>query len=644
MSLTKSSKSVATSDLQSSEHTGRSKTETPESETDSSPTWQMLALRPGGVQAKLTVSQPDDPFEQEADQVADRVMRKCAGCEEEEQELQRKEQGAGSNAVETAPSMVHDTLSSSGAPLDSTTRTYMEQRFGHDFESVRVHTGGRADAAARNVNSLAFTLGNDVVFREGQYAPHSNEGRRLLAHELTHVVQQNAGSATPAIQRQEAKPASAAAGVLRPDPSKLTLDTRTGVAAADPTFIFNTRGEIIAVVNQGIQLKVTGKPKDEDLQVIEKGEFWTKPELGRPELFYEVEYFGRMRGGAVDEPIKGYVLTNWLSFTLQPAGPSEAVKGNDWMTIIPDQGKKGDTEAITKSAQAIRDERKNIESRAFSVVTAAPPTKPREGLMSKDDARTTAYKTWLDAPDTRPSLAKGTNDIRWLAFKKVFDAEGDPSKIMTYDKTNITWGVGFSGAGNPGVGLTEQMMARLFNQSAESRDAFWRAGITVVGTEMVAVKIINADAGKAEKLRGTKAENYVRDKQQLLSLMTNVTIGLHKAGQTDPDELVRQKNLDAQFETFLHNTLRNSEGIIDGMKNDPYAAAVAAHSVHTGQHSWGQFRGATDITGVEAAIKARIKFMEDDKKAKGKKSKFGFIIPLAQIKANIKKYVASSSY
>src|SRR6185295_13103715 len=103
MSLTKSSKAV-TSKSPGSEHAGRSKSEKPTSEQESSPTWQMLAMRPGGVQAKLTVSQPDDPFEQEADRVADRVMRmeapsvtvqrKCAGCEEEEEQLQRKETGS----------------------------------------------------------------------------------------------------------------------------------------------------------------------------------------------------------------------------------------------------------------------------------------------------------------------------------------------------------------------------------------------------------------------------------------------------------------------------------------------------------------------------------------------------------------------
>ena len=301
---------------------------------------------------------------------------------------------------------------------------------------------------------------------------------------------------------------------------------------------------------------------------------------------------------------------------------------------------KGDTAAITKAATAIEAERKGIERRAFRTVEKDAPTVPRSGLMSKEDARTKAYRTWLDATDTRPVLAKSADDIRWRAFRKLFDAEGDPSKIMTYDATNITWGVGFSGAGKPGVGATEQMMARLFNQSKISRDAFWRAGITVVGTELIAVRINNAAAGRAEKLHGTLAENFVREQQDLLSLMTNITIGIHQAGQKDPDQTVRQQNLDAQFETFINNTLAGSDGIIDKMSNDAYAAAVAAHSVHSGQHGWGQYKGVTGIAGVEAAIRARIKNMEDQNaaaKAAGQKRKFSFIIPLSQIEANIKK-------
>lgn len=81
-------------------------------------------------------------------------------------------------------------VSSPGRPLDPATRTFMESRFDYDFSRVRIHTGSGAEAAADSVNARAFTLKNDVVFGSGQYAPHEGAGRKLIAHELTHVIQQ----------------------------------------------------------------------------------------------------------------------------------------------------------------------------------------------------------------------------------------------------------------------------------------------------------------------------------------------------------------------------------------------------------------------------------------------------------------------
>lgn len=92
--------------------------------------------------------------------------------------------------VNAVPPIVHDVLSSPGQPLDASTRTFMEPRFGYDFSQVRVHTDKRAAESARAVNALAYTVGRDVVFGEGEYEPGTSMGRRLLAHELTHVVQQ----------------------------------------------------------------------------------------------------------------------------------------------------------------------------------------------------------------------------------------------------------------------------------------------------------------------------------------------------------------------------------------------------------------------------------------------------------------------
>lgn len=111
-------------------------------------------------------------------------------------QLQRS---AGNESVGTLleteePSPVKDVVrSAGGSPLDGPTRTFMEDRLGHDFSDVRVHADGQAAESARSVNAQAYTVGSDIVFQSGKYAPESDSGRRMLAHELTHVVQQRSG-------------------------------------------------------------------------------------------------------------------------------------------------------------------------------------------------------------------------------------------------------------------------------------------------------------------------------------------------------------------------------------------------------------------------------------------------------------------
>jgi hypothetical protein len=99
-----------------------------------------------------------------------------------------------------AASPVHDVVSSGGAPLDTGTRADMEGRFGTDFGDVRVHTGGAAEESAKSVGAHAYTVGSNVVFQRDRYDPGSDAGRTMLAHELTHVVQQRSGpvDGTPA--------------------------------------------------------------------------------------------------------------------------------------------------------------------------------------------------------------------------------------------------------------------------------------------------------------------------------------------------------------------------------------------------------------------------------------------------------------
>ncbi len=178
-------------------------------------------LRNHQIQAKLAVNQPGDAYEHEADRVAQEVVssptppavqRKCAcggaaGAGGECEECRKKKEGlvqrkaASDSGPATAPPVVHNVLGSAGQPLDPTTRGFLEPRFGHSFGDVRVHTDEQAAEAAGSVNALAFTVGRDVVFGAGQYAPGTTEGRRLLAHELTHVVQQQGAGAS--LRRKE---------------------------------------------------------------------------------------------------------------------------------------------------------------------------------------------------------------------------------------------------------------------------------------------------------------------------------------------------------------------------------------------------------------------------------------------------------
>jgi hypothetical protein len=205
-------------------------------------------------QPKLTVNQPNDIYEQEADAMADRVMRmpdtestkqsffkpvltsiqrrckncdeeqklqrkeeepiqlkpekksclqrKCAGCaEEEEKKVQRKEESSDIGGM-TAPYTVDNVINSGGEPLDGGTRDFMESRFGYDFRNVQIHNDLRAHESSSDINALAYTHQNHIAFGAGQYQPGTEEGKKLLAHELTHVVQQSGGINKKTIQRK----------------------------------------------------------------------------------------------------------------------------------------------------------------------------------------------------------------------------------------------------------------------------------------------------------------------------------------------------------------------------------------------------------------------------------------------------------
>lgn len=173
------------------------------------------------VQPKLTMNAPGDLYEQEADRVANRLVKSQMPAGQCELQRKKAEEGKAIQVTRTLnpnishsskegshedPFMIQQVFESRGQPLESDLRTFFEPHFGRDFSRVRIHTDTEAAESARVINAQAYTIGNDIVFNRGQYQPSTNEGKRLIAHELTHVVQQSdiasSKQAATALQRQ----------------------------------------------------------------------------------------------------------------------------------------------------------------------------------------------------------------------------------------------------------------------------------------------------------------------------------------------------------------------------------------------------------------------------------------------------------
>lgn len=236
------------------------------------------------LQTKLAVNQPGDRLEQEADHMADSVIRGgkqaplLSNCSLGA--LQR-DQPNTSPASAGAPPIVDEVLGGSGQPLDSSTRAFMEPRFGHDFGNVRVHFDARAAASARSVNALAYTVGHDIVFSDGAFAPDDPSGRSLLAHELTHVVQQSgAHTAQGQLQRQpdetstkESPPAKTPPAKTAPAkaPPRKTLKSE-GVDLNDPV-AGGTAAIIDRVLARNQKLSTYIGARLKGIKIAEKGKF-----------------------------------------------------------------------------------------------------------------------------------------------------------------------------------------------------------------------------------------------------------------------------------------------------------------------------------------------------------------------------------
>lgn len=303
---------------------------------------------PKRVQAKLTINQPGDRYEQEADHVAQQVMRMTEASPITRQapspdapRVQRKHvDTSGLGQAEATPT-VHEVLRSPGAPLDAGTRAFMEPRFGQDFSRVRVHSGALAEQSARDINARAYTAGHDIVFGAGELSPASCGGRGLLAHELAHVIQQTSRS-VPAIQRKaksdqapdDKKPtlvkivafagstdaavayvADGSATTLRPEPLALS---RNSLEKGEYTYIHNKK--LLRAENP----KKGGEHTSEHDKGRDDAEVKDPKDKQPPSLYWRTPFVEGTKDPAYAESVKIVILPRYIEDFLTEHGDSKS--------------------------------------------------------------------------------------------------------------------------------------------------------------------------------------------------------------------------------------------------------------------------------------------------------------------------------
>jgi hypothetical protein len=281
------------------------------------------------LQPKLKVGAANDEYEHEAEQVAEEVMNglgvqrqpicacggECPECKAKQDKILQTKR-IRTNAVSTtlAPPIVHEVLRRPGQPLDVRTRHLVEPRLNYDFSGVRVHTGAHAEASAQSVNALAYTAGSHIVFNAAQYAPGTNEGLKLLIHELTHVVQQHStgldaiDAPLPVVQRQT---------LFGPGATGAPADWSTRVAAA------TTSAQRAALVQASVGTGVTVVDRTSESQNDTSP---TKAHLvpytaNNPQINYDDNLQNKQ------SPVDGRSLSNNAGYTLNSDGNSYVVLG-----------------------------------------------------------------------------------------------------------------------------------------------------------------------------------------------------------------------------------------------------------------------------------------------------------------------------
>jgi len=349
------------------------------------------------LQAKLAVGALDDVFEQQADRVADAVSRSASHGEVPLHDALAIRRAPASSSSEmdgqTSP-LVERALNSGGQPLDTATRAFMEPRFLQDFSSVRVHTDATASESAHAVGALAYTVGRNLVFARGQFQPHSAVGRHLLAHELTHVVQQG-----QSVLRRAPDP-----GVLKDFDDRAAKIKKNKVLLKQPA---DARHEVDQILTEA-------RKRDNAMYYIDKLEkLLAKPVQSAAE---------QAKQNSADT---------------KTSADAEASRMGDNKA----QSHAGDEEAISADPSRVFTKAKGLDGKTFlidarDVTNVAVKVKVhliRAGKGTADDVK--GIKSMEDAIEKRSSTMGYNVDINWVekSGPDVFDVNVDTSKWTVSD-------------------------------------------------------------------------------------------------------------------------------------------------------------------------------------------------------------------
>jgi len=406
-------------------------------------------FRGGGAPAKFAISHPGDADELEADRVAEQVMhgertgpvgssvevvhRKCAACDAggttcptcaDEQKVQRKALGGGASASHARVRAMRG----GGQPLAAPIRAFFEPHFDRDLGNVRVHTDDRASHAASAIGARAFTLGADIAFGPNQFAPETSAGKRLLAHELTHVVQQSNGGAAQRIARDTTAPAAA--------------PVRPPAAPAAPAVCYEPKGQTVRF--EGVLLAVNTDYLDGELR-----EYVAKHGEGEA-----LEFVNRFREhvGAQIKASEDYDVDDPASLVAMGAATTDTLKNESKISLSLDKALnkliadnklwradfEAKADAVVLGMLQESEDRVNQERIRYGIswetVQRTQYRMGRDGMISYK-APATEY-AMQDTPGSR-ALALAATGL--LTRKRKFDVANNAHEAFS-DKTHGQWG------------------------------------------------------------------------------------------------------------------------------------------------------------------------------------------------------------